>query len=187
VKGIIGIKSWKRAGKDLLGAYIAVNMTEDIKEGFGNVHILGTPYPYHFLETRGLLDRMFLAFNQGDENLLFYISEAQRFLNPRTWDKLTKQDIYNLAGIDQMSKNDCTLIFNWFKGPDENELLGTDKILRSGIDWLIDITTRRSDIEQRDLIKFTIERKEEGKRAFKVSLHNVSDYFKLFNTKERVI
>lgn len=187
MKGIIGIKSWKRAGKDLLGAYIAVNMTELIREGFGNVHIYQTPYPYSYLDTRSLLNRMFYSFNHGEENLLYYISEAQRFLNPRTWDKLNKTDVYNLAGVDQISKNDCTLIFNWFKGPDEDELLGTDKILRSGIDWMIDIKTRRSDIENHNRIKFTVEHKEEGRKPFITSLNNVSDYFNLFNTKEKVI
>lgn len=187
MKGIIGIKSWKRAGKDLLGAIIATEHTELVNKGFGNVHIYETPYPYEFMPTRKLLDRMFYAFNHGEENLLFYISEAQRFLNARTWDQLTKQDVYNLAGLDQMSKNDCTLIFNWFKGPEDNELLGTDKILRSGIDWMIDIVTRRSDIENKDIIKFTVENIEEGEKPFKVTIREVSQYFKLFDTKEKVI
>lgn len=187
MKGIIGIKSWKRAGKDLLGAYIAVNMVESVNRGFGNVHIYGTEYNYEFMPTRQLLNRMFYAFNHGEENILFYISEAQRFLNARSWDQLTKHDIYNLAGLDQMSKNDCTLIFNWFKGPEEDQLLGTDKILRAGIDWQIDILTRRSDIEKKDMIKFSVEHKEEGRRPFNITINEVSKYFKLFDTKEKVI
>ena len=57
MKGIIGIKSWKRAGKDLLGAYISVYMTENVKQGFGNVHIFETPYlaaAYRFSSQRNL-------------------------------------------------------------------------------------------------------------------------------------
>lgn len=183
---IIGIKGWQRAGKTGLGAIIASGL-EGINQGYGNLSLYGMPFPFEKKPSRQVLDRLFQAFNQGEENLLFFIDEAHRILNPRLWDKWTKEDTYNLAGIFQDDKLDITVIYTFHPGYKDEELLGVDKNIRGSTGRMIDILTKRKDIEKFDRIIYKDHNRAEGLRPIKKKINNFSKYYPLWKTKEHVV
>jgi len=128
---IIGISGPERSFKDGLGSIIATepDFSYPIKQGYGNMHLFKTQYPWNYMPTAQLLAYMARYIQEGRKNSLFYISEADRFLNPRFY-KDTRQ-IAALTGIWQGEKMENVFIYNFHPGDPLEPLLGVDLLLRS--------------------------------------------------------
>ena len=128
---IIGISGPERSFKDGLGSIIATEPEFDypIYQGFGNMHLFKTPYPWTYLPTSQLLVLLGNHIRQGKKNTLFYISEADRFLSPRRYND--DKQITSLTGIWQGEKMENVLIYNFHPGDPDEPLHGVDLLLRS--------------------------------------------------------
>ncbi len=193
-KGIsVGLTGGQRSGKNTLGMDFAINPKayEDefvnIEEGFGNFHTHYMPYPWTYLKSRLLMDRLFIALNTGERNKLFYIDEAHKILNPRLWDKWTKEDTQNLAGIFMDGKNGIVVIISYVAGYEDEPLLGVDKMIRGAFGLKIDITSNYKTIEKRDKIVYDYHHRAAGKESVEKRLRKASKLFKYFDTLEPVI
>lgn len=196
---IIDIKSWTRAGKTLFGIYTAKYITQDrtnildleryhINQGYGNLTIHGLPYPYQRLDSRSLALLLFKNLDKGRENVLYFIDEAHRIFNPRLWKYWTGKQTYEMSGIYQDEKLDNIIILTTHAGSEKDELLGVDKIIRSNIGMLLEITSRRTHIELLDLIqvKYTDLSENKYDEPIEFILSGVSSYFSDFITKEPI-
>ena len=187
---IIGISGWQRSFKTGLGSAIAKYELEDfdIKAGFGNLTLLGMPYPYRKLTSRLLINEIFKTFDQGLENRMFFIDEAHRILNPRLWKEWTKQDTMSLAGIYQDDKLDNVLIYTYHPGKPGDELLGVDKLLRAATYLEIEILSNERLIINNNAVIYRITRYfMNEKLVVDKVLENVSRFFGLYLTKEAIV
>lgn len=137
---IIGICGWTRSFKTGMGAVLAThpeNFNElspikyGIKQGFGNLNLYKTPYPWTYLETSQLIEKIKFANQNHIRNTLFFIDEADQVYNPR--DYTLKQQTENLKGIGQHDKMGNVYIVTYQLGDPDDPLLGVDKILRSNM------------------------------------------------------
>lgn len=135
---IIGIGGWERCFKTGLGAVLATYPEEfnipgyrkyNIKQGFGNLHLFKTPYPWEYLETKDLVETIRRANENKVTDTLFFIDEADQVYNPR--DFKSQEQTKNLKGIGQHAKLGNVYIYTYQLGQPDDMLLGVDKILRS--------------------------------------------------------
>lgn len=101
----------------------------DIKQGFGNLSLFRTPYPYTRLTSRELVDCIREANENFVQNTLFFIDEAEEVYHPRNY--TSKEQTANLKGIGQHAKMDNIYIYTFQRGKPEDVLLGVDKMLRA--------------------------------------------------------
>lgn len=182
---IIGISGWQRAGKTLLGVYLAHRLSS-ILSGFGNLTIHGLNYQYHYMESKLLLKRLFHAFNCADRDTMFYIDEAHRILNHRLWSTWTKEDTFSLAGIFQDDKLSNVIIYTFHPGKPGDELLGVDKLVRACTYIDINIVTDKNYIIRNNSLVYELNDHQTGTKR-KHELKNVQEYFSLYDTFQPVV
>lgn len=134
---IIGISGWERSYKTGLAALLATNPAEfnsesqayNIKQGFGNLHLFKTPYPWTYLKSAELVNCIREANSNKVRDTLFFIDEADSVYNPR--DYTSKEQTRNLKHLGQHAKMGNIYIYTFQRGRPDDVLLGVDKILRS--------------------------------------------------------
>lgn len=135
---IIGIGGWERCLKTGLGAILATepehfNMPGlqeyHIKQGFGNLHLFKTPYPWNHLNSNDLKTFIRKMNTEHTTNTLIFIDEADQVFNPRFFK--SQEQIETLQGIGQHAKLGNVIIYTYQLGQPDDTLLGVDKILRS--------------------------------------------------------
>lgn len=128
---IISISGPERSGKDLLGCKFATeaHFKYPIKQGFGNMHLYHTSYPWHYMPTADLLDFMIKFVRSKGMNTLFYISEADKFLGPRGFKNEKQTEAVN--GLSQGEKRENVFMYNFHPGDLLEPVHGVDLQLRS--------------------------------------------------------
>lgn len=134
---IVGISSWERMLKTGLAAILATHPDEFnsyiqyyyIKQGFGNLHLFKTTYPWTYLSSQELVDCIREANENHVRDTLFLIDEADSVYNPRDYTRKEQTD--NLKGLGQHAKMGNIYIYTYQRGRPEDALLGVDKMMRS--------------------------------------------------------
>jgi len=189
---IIGIGGWERSLKTGLGAILATHpeefnmpgmQTYDIKQGFGNLHLFKTPYPWHYQESKELVVTIRETAEKHLKNTLFLIDEADDVYNPRNYD--SKQQIRNLRGIGQHAKLGNVYIYTYQLGQPEDVLLGVDKILRSNT--RIEFEMRYYDREKHYALYKLYNRLAPDIPVQDGVIENVDQYYAYWNTNEPVV
>lgn len=187
---IIGISGWERSYKTGLASYLATNPEElntefqeyHITQGFGNLHLFKTSYPWHYLKSDDLVSCIRLSIGNHVKDTMFLIDEADGVYNPR--DYVNKEQTRNLKGIGQHAKMGNIFIYTYQRGRPEDALLGVDKILRSNtrIDIEIDLFDKESNSLVYTLKNYMVE--SEPKQGV---LTNLNDYYGNWDTLEPVV
>lgn len=189
---IIGIGGWERCFKTGLGAMIATQgiynefgggIKYNIKQGFGNLSLFETPFPWTYLKNRDLVDRIRLTNEEHITDTLFFIDEADEVFNPRNYSM--RDQISNLKGIGQHSKLRNVYVYTYQLGQPDDGLLGVDKILRSNT--RIEFEMRLFDPESCSAIYHMKSYMLPGLPVIEGVLTNLDQYFKYWNTLQPVI
>ncbi len=189
---IVGIGGWERCGKTMLAAILASNPSElnitgfqeyRIERGYGNLHLYGTPYPWIYLSSAGLVSTIRETNDKNITNALFLIDEADSVYNPR--DYTSKEQTRNLKGIGQHAKMGNVFIYTYQLGQPDDVLLGVDKILRSNT--RIEFEMRHYN-KANDFVVFNLKnRLVPDSPVIPGVIRDVSRFFILWDHKEPVV
>lgn len=189
---IIGFGGWERCLKTGFAAILASHpeefniegmQTYDIKNGYGNLHLFKTPYPWHYMRSFQLINFIRNIPQKHITDSLIFIDEADEVFNPRNYG--SKDQTECLKHIGQHAKMGNIFLYTYQKGQPDDQLLGVDKILRSNT--RIDFELRHYNIKE-DYAIYKIEsRLTPETQIIEGVLENVSQYFEYWNTKEPVI
>lgn len=189
---IIGIGGYDRCLKTGLGAILCsepekfneYSLTKyNIKRGYGNLHLYNMPFPWYYMTSQQLVRFIREVPRNNIENSIFFIDEADQVYNPR--DYASKEQTLNLKCIGQHAKMKNIFIYTYQKGQPDDELKGVDKILRSNT--RLDFEMRYYDPEDDYAILHGENRHFYKTIYYDSIIDNVSQYFHLWNTNERVI
>jgi len=187
---IVGISGWERMFKTGLASLLATYPEElnsevqnyNIKQGFGNLHLFKTRYPWHYQISSDLVTTIREANRNFITNTLFLIDEADGVYNPR--DYTSKEQTRNLKGLGQHAKMGNIYIYTFQRGRPEDALLGVDKILRSNTRVDIEIDTFS---KQGEFLIYTLRNYMNKLPPTQGIIENLSEHFNIFNTLEPVI
>ncbi len=189
---IIGIGGWERCLKTGFAAILATELWRlnelgpqqyDIKQGFGNLHLYETTYPWVYQENAELVETIRLANKNHIKDTLFLIDEAEQVYNPRDYDR--KEQTANLKGIGQHAKMGNIYIYTYQLGQPEDVLLGVDKILRSNT--RIEYEMRYYDFYQHIGIYKFKNRLIPDMPTLTMAIENCDQFYKYWDTKEPVV
>lgn len=189
---IIGIGGWERCLKTGMAAILATHPEElnmpgfqeyHIEQGFGNLHLFKTKYPWHYQSNSELVRTIKRAAEMKIKNTLFFIDEADQVFNPRNY--TSKEQTDNLKGLGQHAKLGDIYVYTYQLGQPEDQLLGVDKILRSLT--RVDLEMRYFDIETNSALYKLRNRLLPDLPDYEGVITHIEKYFGYWDHKEPVV
>ncbi len=155
----------------------------NIEQGYGNLHITGTPYEWNYLPNIELVSVIREMATRPYKNTLFFIDEADEVYPPRGY--TNEQQTKNLKGIGQHDKLGCIVIYTYQKGKPDDALKGVDKIMRSNTQ--VDIEMPGYNRYTDKAIYIVENRLAPGIPIVEKALNNVSEHFGKWDSWERTL
>lgn len=189
---ITGIGGWERCGKTLLAAILATetkqlnfpNMQQyNIEQGFGNLHLFKTPYPWTYLDNVHLKMKIREIHEKQIRNVLILIDEVEDVFNNRDYNNPEQKR--TLKGLGQHAKMGRHIIYTYQMGQPEDALLGPDKILRSNT--RLEFEMRYYDIKEHFAMYHLKNRLGYNIPESDGVIKNVTKYFDYYDTNECVV
>ena len=187
---IISISGWERQFKTGLAAVLATHPGEldtdfqkyDIKQGFGNLHLYKTGYPWHYCTSDELKAELRKMSAEGITNTLYFVDEADNVFPARDYGDQEQKAI--LKKMTQHGKLGNIIIYTFQQGDPEDPLLGVDKILRSLTRVFVVIDNFDPD---RWYLTYTIRNYLRNTKPHKGIIRNLDKYLGYWNHLEPVV
>lgn len=134
---IAKVSGWERSYKTGLAAYLATHPEElntsyevyNIKQGFGNLHLFKTPYPWHYRTSAGLIKELERMPRDRVTDTLYLIDEVDDVFPARDYNVAEQKQV--IRKLSQHGKLGNIILHTYQEGDPDDPLLGPDRILRS--------------------------------------------------------